>query len=287
MGMIIEWIQEVLPGVEVHSVQLGATEEDDRNSGFFGLVNNQIDETCAKINEVPFLSHGYNAIGFSQGGLFLRGLAQRCNHLGNAKMRSLITFGSPHMGVSDAPGCLNSTDLNCGIMRNLIRAGGYLSWVQGRSVQAQYYKDPKNMGLYRERSLFLAGINNEVEGKREEIYRQNLVGLRKLVAIRFSEEGTAVPGESSWFGFYEENMELVTMRETQGYKEDWIGLRTLDEAGKLTFGVADGKHMKISKEHIQELILEHFVAGSVDNDDDNDAIFTGDAIGSSRQKILA
>jgi hypothetical protein len=33
------------------------------------------------------------------------------------------------------------------------------------------------------------------------------------------------------------------MKETDQYKEDWIGLRTLDAKGKLKFGSCPGEHM--------------------------------------------
>ena len=38
------------------------------------------------------------------------------------------------------------------------------------------------------------------------------------------------------------------MRETQAYKEDWLGLNTLDKAGKLKFVQYEGQHVAIPKE---------------------------------------
>jgi len=41
------------------------------------------------------LTEGYHGLGFSQGALFLRGLAQTC---AGPPMRSLVSIGGPHQG---------------------------------------------------------------------------------------------------------------------------------------------------------------------------------------------
>lgn len=40
---------------------------------------------------------------------------------------------------------------------------------------------------------------------------------------------------SEWFDFFD-GERLVNMSDTQLYKEDWIGLRRLDEAGRIVRG---------------------------------------------------
>ncbi len=52
-------------------------------------------QVCEMIANDPALQNGYNAIGFSQGGQFLRAVAQRCP---SPRMRNLITVGSQHQG---------------------------------------------------------------------------------------------------------------------------------------------------------------------------------------------
>ena len=51
---------------------------------------------CAMIEKDEKLAGGFHAIGFSQGGQFLRAVAQRCPQL---KMRNLISVGGQHQGV--------------------------------------------------------------------------------------------------------------------------------------------------------------------------------------------
>jgi hypothetical protein len=57
-------------------------------------VNDQVNATCAALAADPLLSGGYDAVGFSQGGLFMRAVAERCGQ--EPKMRRLVTMGSPH-----------------------------------------------------------------------------------------------------------------------------------------------------------------------------------------------
>lgn len=52
--------------------------------------NDQVEEACKIIQGDPDLKNGYNAVGFSQGGQFLRAIAQRCP---NPPMKVLVSLG--------------------------------------------------------------------------------------------------------------------------------------------------------------------------------------------------
>ncbi|ORY53802.1 alpha/beta-hydrolase [Rhizoclosmatium globosum] len=264
MGYIADLIGTALPGTFVHSVQLGSTEDQDKNAGFFGILMNQVAETCEKLKAVPELQNGFNGIGFSQGGLFLRAYVETCSD--GPKVHNLITYGSPHMGVGDAPNCQDKSDTNCSIMRSLIKSGAYLSWVQNRVVQAQYFKDPKNYETYLEKSLFLPFINNEVTDTKREEYKANLKALNKLVLIRFSEDTMVIPSETSWFGFFDEELNVVPMEQQPLYIEDWIGLRWLDENGRVDKILQEGGHMKIDEDMFVNQIIPTYLANLVSSD---------------------
>jgi len=61
-------VRPLLPGVYVHSVMVGDSATADTMHGFFGSVNAQIDEVCAKLSADPHLAGGFNAVGLSQAG---------------------------------------------------------------------------------------------------------------------------------------------------------------------------------------------------------------------------
>ena len=59
---------------------------------------------CESLLENPrFQTEEINVIGFSQGGLIARYIAQACPIKG--KIRNLVTVGTPNMGVMEVPVC--------------------------------------------------------------------------------------------------------------------------------------------------------------------------------------
>mmetsp|Transcript_37671 Transcript_37671/g.83889 ORF Transcript_37671/g.83889 Transcript_37671/m.83889 type:complete len:332 (+) Transcript_37671:101-1096(+) len=273
-GAIKKLIEDRL-GVFVYSIATGETEASDVWSTYFGDVNSQVAKVCAQLRSMPELAGGYNAIGFSQGGQFLRAVVQRCNHLG-PKARTLITFGAQHQGVMNIPGC-NALPSNltlevlpealdaygsgaCQTMQTLLAKGAYLPWVRDHVVQAQYFKDPNHLSEYLHANIFLPDINNEKQVKSEQ-YKSNLASLDKLVLYRFTQDTTVVPRDSAWFYFFD-GKELQRLEDQTLYKEDWLGLKQLQEDGRLVLDDIDGKHMQFTLSWFEEKIIGGYLAGT-------------------------
>ncbi|KAL1933323.1 hypothetical protein VTP01DRAFT_7413 [Rhizomucor pusillus] len=257
MGRVVKLLQDRLPGVFVHSLRIGEDTEQDHKAGFFGQLNDQIDYVCDQLAGIPELANGFNAIGFSQGGLFMRAYVQRCNQ---PPVHRLFTFGSPHAGVSDIPNCMNPGDLACAWMRAMVRSGAYTSYVQHRVIQAQYYKDPKSIKGYLEKNIFLPDINNELRRK-NSTYRSNLAQLDALVLIRFADDTMVKPAETAWFWMYNERGELIPLEQHDLYLEDWLGLREL--GGRVKYLVSPGRHMAITDEFLDKEIITPYLATDV------------------------
>lgn len=85
----------------------------------------------------PKLSEGFNAVGFSQGALFIRAYVQRCN---SPPVRNLISIGGPNMGVFGLPNCMGPNSTLCEMMREALDLGAYLSFIQDHVVQAEYWQ---------------------------------------------------------------------------------------------------------------------------------------------------
>ena len=250
-----ERIQAVMPGAHVHSVMLGSTLDQDERQGFFGLVDEQLDSICSCLSSDANLTDGFHAVGFSQGGLLLRGLVQRCP---GVKVHTLVTMGSPHGGVVEVPGCpATANGLYCGQMRRLLDAGAYNKLIRGSVVQAQYFRDAKKLDLYLEHSAFLADVNNEREEK-NEAYAQRLASLKKLVMVRFSNDTTVVPRDSAWFSM-QNGDDLIPLRSSQLYSEDWLGLRQLDNEGALVMSEAPGVHMQFSLQWFEDKVIRPYL----------------------------
>ncbi|KAF8070315.1 palmitoyl-protein thioesterase [Lyophyllum atratum] len=266
-------IKEIHAGIFIHSVYIEEDLDKDRKAGFYGNVNNHVELVADQLSAISELENGFDAIGFSQGGQFLRAYVERYN---SPPVHNLITFGSQHMGVSDIPPC-RPYDFICQVARRTIKGAVYSKWAQENLVQAQYFRDPTNMDVYLRANQFLTSINNEVSASRNETYAHNLASLNKLVLVIFTEDKTVVPKESAWFGSeaaptaFRFNLNdqqdtltssdnvLIPMHLQPLYQEDWIGLRTLDERGGVLFDACVGEHMQIGD--CWEGLVRQYVGG--------------------------
>lgn len=169
-------------------------------------------------------------------------------------MQTLISFGGQHQGVYGLPDC-NAAHIICDYIRRLLNYGAYSSWVQNKLVQAQYWHDPLAEDEYRKKSLFMADINNDRDLK-NSTYKENLLKLQKLVLIKFAQDSVVVPRESEWFGFYQtgQTEKMLSFNETKLYIEDWIGLKTLDQTGRLDFLSSPGDHLQFTDDFFRMIV---------------------------------
>ena len=256
MGSIKRLLQDNIPSVYVKSLEIGSNQLTDIENSFLMNANDQVKMACEQIAEDPKLKNGFNAIGFSQGGQFLRAVAQRCSKL---NMNNLISVGGQHQGVYGFPRCPGESEKICDYVRKLLNMGAYVSYVQNHLAQAEYWHDPLNEEEYKAKSIFLADINNE--NVKNETYKTNLKKLNNFVFIKFSEDKMVEPKESEWFGYYKpgQDKDLFTLQESTLYSEDWLGLKEMDEEGKLHFLEAAGDHLQIDVDWFKENVINKFL----------------------------
>ncbi|XP_068188358.1 palmitoyl-protein thioesterase 1 [Antennarius striatus] len=254
MGEIKKMIEEEIPDIYVLSLMIGKNVIEDTENGFFMDVNDQVSMVCSQLAQNPKLKEGYNAMGFSQGGQFLRAVAQRCP---SPPMKNLISVGGQHQGVYGLPRCPGESSHICDIIRHALNYEAYTDWVQKHLVQAQYWHDPLNDGLYKMKSLFLADINQERAVN--ETYKKNLQLLENFVMVKFLRDSVVDPVDSEWFGFLKTGQakETERLQESVLYKEDRLGLAAMDKAGKLVFLATDGDHLQFTKEWFTAKLLPY------------------------------
>ncbi|KAL8825883.1 MAG: hypothetical protein Q9170_007623 [Blastenia crenularia] len=252
-------------GTYTYFIRLDEDASADRTATFLGNVTEQVLKVCHDIATHPILSRApaINGLGFSQGGQFLRAYVQRCN---NPPVHTLITFGSQHNGISEFQNCADN-DWICKSWDGYLKRNTWSDFVQSRLVPAQYYRNPEDLNGYLESSNFLADINNEREVK-NATYRANLKKLKKLIMFMFEEDTTVVPKESAHFAEYNQTSDEVTkLQDRSLYKEDWLGLKWLDEKHRLEFKIAEGKHMQLSEELLRNTFKRYFGVNSTFEDD--------------------
>jgi palmitoyl-protein thioesterase len=243
-----------------HIINLGPTPSADRTATFLGNLTTQTLIVCEQLSTHPLLRNApaINALGFSQGGQFLRGYIQRCN---SPPVANLLTFGSQHNGIVEFYACAEH-DWVCWGARSLMRGNAWSDAAQGGVIPAQYFRGgvetEEGWERYRKRSGWLADINQEGVGARNETYKKNLGALRRFVMWMFEEDKTVVPKESSWWAEVGEKGNVTQLRDGKLYQEDWLGLKGVDERGGLRFKTTPGKHMDLTDEILMRAMREAF-----------------------------
>ncbi|KAF2479439.1 Alpha/Beta hydrolase protein [Neohortaea acidophila] len=263
-----ELAQKVHPGLYVYYIRTDEDGSADRTNSFFGNVTQQIAQVCAAIHADPFLAPPedrkhedirVDALGFSQGGQFLRGLVERCEGL---SVRSLVTFGSQHNGIAQFQKC-GDLDFVCKGASALVKNNAWTEYVQNKVVPAQYYR-PLNESTggptdgYLEHSNFLADVNNE-RAEKNATYKERIAAMEKFVMFVFDEDETVVPKETGWFAEVNATSgEVTDLRNRAIYKEDWLGLKQLDKKGGLEFRATKGPHMRLTDVVLKKTFKEFF-----------------------------
>ncbi|XP_047534512.1 palmitoyl-protein thioesterase 1 [Vanessa atalanta] len=258
LGLFKLFLEKQIPGVYVVSLKIGNSTVEDLENGYFMHPNKQVEYVCETLAQDPNLQNGFNGIGFSQGSQFLRAVVQRCGHkLGPIK--NLITLGGQHQGVYGLPHCFALQHETCDYVRKLLNYAAYYSWVQKSLVQATYWHDPLDEKKYAKNSEFLADINNELQIN--QTYIDNLIKLEHFVMVKFESDSIVQPRETEWFGFYAPGQakDLITLQQSAIYKKDRLGLKKMDEAGKLVFLSQPGDHLRFSEDWFIDTIIKPYL----------------------------
>eukprot|EP00127_Corallochytrium_limacisporum_P001126 Clim_evm14s40 gene=Clim_evmTU14s40 len=256
MGMVKKYLEEKT-GAYVVALMIGESPGKDQSNGFFMNANEQIEVAAKQIKEDPKLQCGFNALGFSQGGQFLRAYVQRFN---DPPVHNLITIGGQHQGVDGVPSCPpDASGFKCSAMKSVIKAAAYTSFAQNHFTQANYWHDPLREKDYKANCQFLPDINNE--NKHNQDYIDRLQSLNKFVMVKFSNDTVVIPKESEWFGFYApgQDKDVLKLQDTDLYKKDQLGLKKMDEHGQLVFLETPGNHMQLDMDVFEKKVLPYLM----------------------------
>lgn len=238
-------LQKRYSNISVLSIQIGENMFEDELAGYLVNVNHQVTKACEAIlgDKVIRAAGAFNAVGFSQGAQFLRALIQRCPlRERGIKVKNFISLGGQHQGVFGLPRCTNG--VFCGYIRHLLSHAAYEPNVQEHIVQAEYWHDPKLEETYKQKSVFLADINNVNSLNKK--YRDNLLGLKNMVLVEFQDDEMVVPRQSSLFGFYSpgQSKTILPLEKTKLYLEDRLGLQKLKLSNRLQMISIPGRHLQ-------------------------------------------
>ncbi|KAK4266716.1 hypothetical protein QN277_023602 [Acacia crassicarpa] len=208
---------------------------------------------CDEVKKMTALRQGYNIVGLSQGNMIGRGLVEFCDE--GPPVKNFISLAGPHAGIASIPFC--GSEQLCILLDELIKLEIYSPFVQEHLAPSNYLKIPTDIVAYINGCKFLPKLNNEIMNMKNYTYKQRFASLENLVLIMFEQDNVLIPRETSWFGYYPDGAfyPVLPAQETKLYREDWIGLKTLDEAGKVKFINVSGNHLEISVGDMKKYIV--------------------------------
>ncbi|KAG2550510.1 hypothetical protein PVAP13_9KG335500 [Panicum virgatum] len=225
------------------------------SKGYCIEIGKGANTVCKKVKKMKELSEGYNIVGLSQGNLIGRAVVEYCDC--GAPVKNFISIGGPHAGTASVPLC--GSGLLCILIDNLIKLEIYSDYVQAHLAPSGYLKIPTDMEDYLKGCRFLPKLNNEIPSERNSTYKERFSSLENLVLIMFEDDAVLIPRETAWFGYYPDGAfnPVLPPQETKLYTEDWIGLKTLDEAGRVKFVSVPGGHLRISRSDMKKYIVPY------------------------------
>ncbi|XP_047306570.1 palmitoyl-protein thioesterase 1-like [Impatiens glandulifera] len=244
-------------GSQGHCIEIGNGARDS----LFMPYTKQTKIACEKVKNISALSHGYNIVGLSQGSILGRSVIESCE--GAPQVNNFVSLAGPHAGTASIPVC-NSGRI-CNLVHYLIKIGLYSNYVQENFAPAGYTKIPTAINQYMQGCKFLPQLNNEYKDHKNAVYKKRFASLQNLVLIMFDDEEVLVPKETSWFGYFADGSltKVLPVQETALYKEDWIGLRSLDEAGRVKYINVSGGHLDVSNMDMKKYIVPYLESQSV------------------------
>ena len=214
----------------------------------------QAKEACRIISQDSHFNRNFAIVSISQGGVLSRYVIEKCNMQGNVDV--FLSIGGPLAGTHQLPHCLRG--VTCHILNSFADWFVYKGYTQDTFGPSGYFRVSNHLSKFKDSKSLLLDVNNQGETF-DQIAKNRFSSLKKLVLIAFKRDTMITPRESAFFGEYDKDHKLVPMEETESYKKDLFGLKTLVENEKVVKMWIDDKHCWYTFGDIDMYMLPHLV----------------------------
>ncbi|CAH0384253.1 unnamed protein product [Bemisia tabaci] len=227
LDYLVSKILERYPGTPIHNSNAYS------NSFSYVPLSSQIEghlgEEFLKFNhQYP---NGFHLICYSQGGLLCKGLVQIYH---NHSVKNFINISPPLAGY------YGTLLFNLTVPEEKLVEILYNPKTQNSDSTSNQYKNPKYLDLYLKYNVFLPYINNEIRTAKSDSYKRGFSRCKNIITIGGPHDGVISPWQSSHFGFVDAYGNVIELKDTEAYKNDTYGLKTMDEEGRLINHVRSG-----------------------------------------------
>ncbi|XP_013884171.1 lysosomal thioesterase PPT2 [Austrofundulus limnaeus] len=177
---------------------------------------------------------GVHLLCFSQGGVICRALLSMTP---KHNVDTFISLSAPLAGQYGDTDYLKHLFPDC--LKKDVFLICYNKLGQMWSI-CNYWNDPHRRSFYLRSNIFLPLLNGETPHQHLKQWRDSFLRIKKMVLIGGPDDGVITPWQSSHFGFYDDNENVVEMRNQEFYRNDTFGLKTLDARGGLSVCVQSG-----------------------------------------------
>jgi palmitoyl-protein thioesterase len=245
MQGLTELFSNQLDGAYVKCIESG-----DGISSWDTSFIQQAEAACTSIKLDANFVGDFSVVGISQGSLIARYIIEACDMPGTVKR--YVSIGGPQMGVGKFPHCEEGPV--CWTLEKIIDLGVYTYYAQTYVGPAGYFKVISDYEDYLNYSTFLANLNNE-RSQKNPSYRDRMLKLEKLQLIKFSDDTMIIPKETAWFQFWDSDGKIINFEDSDLYKQDFVGLKQLNEDGRISFVELPGQHLHFNSDDVVKYMI--------------------------------
>ena len=215
----------------------------------------QAKKACEIISSDSNYQGDFAIVSISQGGVLARYVIEKCQMKGNVK--KFIPIGGPLAGTHQLPHCFRG--VVCHILNSFADWFCYKGYVQKTFGPSGYFRASNHLKRFEKSKSVLLSVNNHGD-KFDSNAKARFSALDKLVLIGFKRDTMISPEQSAFFAEFDENHNLVEMKDTENYKKNSFGLKTLDDANKIETHFLDERHCYYSFQNILDLVIPHITS---------------------------